>query len=210
MFSMPQKKAPYHKIRLQNICFIISNRVQMFSMPQKKAPYHKIRLHNICFIISNRVQMFSMPQKKAQYHKIRLHNVRFIMSNRVQMFSMPQKKPNTTKSDFTTSALSCQIESKCFLCLKKSPIPQNPTSKHPLHHVKSSPNVFYASKKAPYHKIRLHNIRFIISNRVQMFCMPEKKTLTTKSDFKESALSLQIESKCFLCLKKGPLPQNPI
>ena len=142
------------------------------------------------------------------------------------MFSMPQKKPNTTKSVFKTSALSFQIESKCFLCLKKSPIRQNPTSehppyptksvlktsalsfqieftcfqclkkspirqnpssKHPLYHFQSSPNVFYASKKAPYHKIRLQNIRLIISNRVQMFSMPQKKPLTTKSDFKTSA-----------------------
>src|SRR6056300_80565 len=91
------------------------------------------------------------------------------------MFSMPQKKPITTKSDFTTSALSFQIESKCFLCLKKSPLPQNPSSKHLLYHFKSSPNVFYASKIAPYHKIRLQNIRLIISNRVQMFSMPQKK-----------------------------------
>src|SRR6056300_1298031 len=131
----------------------------MFSMPQKKAPYHKIRLQNICFIIANRVQMFSMPQKKAPNHKIRLQNICFIISNRVQMFSMPQKKPLTTKSDFKTSALSLQIESKCFLCLKKGPLRQNPTSKHLLDHFKSSPNVFYASKKP----------------------------LTTKSDFKTSA-----------------------
>src|SRR6056300_1712236 len=292
MFSMPQKKAPYHKIRLQNICFIIANRVQMFSMPQKKAPNHKIRLQNICFIISNRVQMFSMPQKKplttksdfktsalsfqieskcflclkkgplrqnpssktsaisfqieskcfeylkkgplpqnptskhpryhfksspnvfyaskkAPYDKTRLQNIRDIISNRFQMFSMPQKRPLTTKPVFKTSALSFQIESKCFLCLKKGPLPQNPSSKHPLYHFKSSPNVFYASKKAPYHKTRLQNIRFIISNRVQMFSMPQKRPLTTKSDFKTSALSFQIESKCFLCLKKGPLRQNP-
>src|SRR6056300_391381 len=114
---------------------------------------------------------------------------------------MPQKRPLTTKSDLKTSASSFQIESKCFLCLKKSPLRQNPTSKHPLHHFKSSPSVSYASKKAPYHKIRLQNIRFIISNRVQVFSMPQKKPLTTKSDFKTSASSFQIESKCFLCLK---------
>src|SRR6056300_869710 len=110
---------------------------------------------------------------------------------------MPQKKPRTTKSVFKTSALSFQIESKCDLCLKKSPVRQNPTSnhpldhfksspnvinaskkiplrqnptsKHPLDHFKSSPNVIYASNKAPYDKIRRQIIRFIISNRVQMF-----------------------------------------
>src|SRR6056300_853172 len=125
------------------------------------------------------------------------------------MFSMPEKKPLTTKSDFKTSALSFQIESKCFQCLKKSPLPQNPTSKHPLYHFKSSPNAFNTSKKAPYHKIRLQNIRFIISNRVQMLSIPQKKPLTTKSDFKTPALSFQIESKCFQYLKKSPLPQNP-
>src|SRR6056300_1054202 len=134
----------------------------------KQAPYDKIRLQNIRFIISSRVQMISMPQKKAPYDKIRLKNIRFIISSRVQMISMPQKKPRTTKSVFKTSALSFQVESKCDLCLKKSPVRQNPTSKHPLYHFKSSPNVIYASKKAPYDKIRLQNIRFIISNRVQM------------------------------------------
>src|SRR6056300_1423529 len=122
---------------------------------------------------------------------------------------MPQKKPRTTKSDFKTSALSFQIESKCDLCLKKSLVRQNPTSKHPLYHFKSSPNVIYASKKAPYHKIRLQNIRFIISNRVQMRSMPQKKPRTTKSDFKTSALSFQIASKCDLCLKNRPVRQNP-
>src|SRR6056300_258200 len=103
------------------------------------------------------------------------------------MFSMPQKKLRTTKSDFRTSVLSFQIESKCFLCLKKSSVRQNPTSEHPRYHFKSSPNVFYASKIAPYDKIRLQNIRFIISNRVQMFSMPQKKPLATKSDFRTSA-----------------------
>src|SRR6056300_1549970 len=122
---------------------------------------------------------------------------------------MPQKKPRTTKSVFKTSALSFQIESKCDLCLKKSPVRQNPTSKHQLYHFKSSSNVIYASKKAPYDKIRLQNIRFIISNRVQMISMPQKKPRTTKSVFKTSALSFQIESKCDLCLKKSPVRQNP-
>src|SRR6056300_1449810 len=131
------------------------------------------------------------------------------------MFSMPQKKLRTTKSDFRTSALSFQIESKCFACLKKSsvrqnptsehpldhfksspnvfsasktsPIRQNPTSKHPLDHFKSSPNVFYASKKAPYDKIRLQNTRLIISNRVRLFSIPQKKPNTTKYDFKTPA-----------------------
>src|SRR6056300_1149398 len=93
------------------------------------------------------------------------------------MVSMPQKKPLTV-------------------------VPQNPSSKHRLYHFKSSPSVFYASKKAQYHKIRLQNIRFIISNRVQVFSMPQKKPNTTKSDFKTSASSFQIESKCFLCLRK--------
>src|SRR6056300_517342 len=125
------------------------------------------------------------------------------------MFSIPQKKPNTTISVFKTSALSFQIETKCFQCLKKSPIRQNPSSKHPLYHFKSSPNAFNASKKAQYHKIRLQNIRIIISNRVQILSMPQKKPNTTKSVFKTSALSFQIESQCFQFLKKSPLPQNP-
>src|SRR6056300_687967 len=103
------------------------------------------------------------------------------------MFSVPQKKPLATKSVFKTSVGSFQIEFKCFLYLKKSPLPQNPTSKHPLDHFKSSPNVFSTSKKAPYHKIRLQNIRLIISNRVQMFSVPQKKPLTTKPVFKTSA-----------------------
>src|SRR5210317_1281330 len=230
------KKAPYDKIRLQNIRFIISNRVQMFSMPQKKPRTTKsdsktsalsFQIESKCFLSLKKSPVRQNPtskhllyhfksspnvfyaSKKAPYHKIRLQNIRFIISNRVQMFSMPQKKPNTSKSDFKTSALSFQIESKCFLFLKKSPIRQNPTSKHPPYHFKSSPNAFYSSKKAPYVKIRLQNIRLIISNRVQMLSMPQKKPLTSKSDFKTSALSFQIESKCFLCLKTSPLRQNP-
>src|SRR6056300_609097 len=106
MVSMPQKKPltvvpqnPSSKHRLYH--FKSSPNVFYAS---KKAQYHKIRLQNIGLIISNRVQMFSMPQKAAQYDKIRLQNIRFIISNRVQMFSMPQKKPNTTKSVFKTSA----------------------------------------------------------------------------------------------------------
>src|SRR6056300_868661 len=148
----------------------------MVSMPQKKpltvVPQNPSSKHRLYHFKSSPNVFYA--SKKAQYHKIRLQNICFIISNRVQMFSMPQKKPLTTKSDFKTSALSFQIESKCFLCLKKSPSSQNPTSKHLLYHFKSSPNVFYASKKAPYHKIRLQNIRFIISNRVQMFSMPQK------------------------------------
>src|SRR6056300_1352558 len=230
------KKAPYDKIRLQNIRFIISNRVQMISMPQKKPRTTKsdsktsalsFQIESKCFLCLKKSPVRQnptpkhplyhfksspneyYPSKKAPYDKIRLQNIRFIISNRVQMFSMPQKKPRTTKSDSKTSALSFQIESKCFLCLKKSPVRHNPTPKHPLYHFKSSPNVFYASKKAQYDKIRLQNIGFIISNRVQMFSMPQKKTNTTKSVFKTSALSVQIESKCFLCLKKSPIRQNP-
>src|SRR5210317_2162233 len=179
--------------------------------------------------------MFSMPQKRPLTTKSD-SKTSVLSLNRVQMFSMPQKRPLTTKSDSKTSVLSFQIESKCFLFLKKGPLRQNPTSKHRFYHFKSSPNVFYASKKAPYDKIRLQNIGFIISNRVQMFSMPQKRPLTTKSDsktsvlssnrvqmfsmpqkrplttksdFKTSVLSFQIESKCFLCLKKGPLRQNP-
>src|SRR5210317_2219223 len=230
------KKAPYDKIRLQNIRFIISNRVQMFSMPQKKPRATKsdsktsalsFQIESKCFLCLKKSPVRQNPtpkhplyhfksspnvfyaSKKAQYDKIRLQNIRFIISNRVQMFSMPQKKPNTTKSVFRTSALSFQIESKCFQCLKKSPIRQNPSSEHPLYHFKSSPNVFNTSKKAPYDKTRLQNIRFIISNRVQMFSIPQKKPLTTKPDFRTSALSFQIESKCFQYLKKSPLRQNP-
>src|SRR6056300_725021 len=100
---------------------------------------------------------------------------------------MAPKHPFTTKSVFRTSASSFQIESNCFLCLKKSPLRQNPSSEHPLDHFKSSPIVFYASKKAQYDKIRLQNIRLIISNRVQLFSMPQKKPLTTKSVFRTSA-----------------------
>src|SRR6056300_333109 len=194
------KKDPYDKIRLQNYHFKSSTNVFNTS---KQDPYDKIRLQNIRFIISNRVQMFSIPQKKIlttksvlktstlsfkieskcfqylkknPYDKIRLQNIRFIISNRVQMFSIPQNKILTTKSVFKTSALSFQIESKCFQYLKKRSLLQNPSSKHPLYHFKSSPNVFNTSKKDPYDKIRLQNIRFIISN---------------------PALSFQIESKCF-------------
>src|SRR6056300_132121 len=285
------KKAQYDKTRLQNIRFIISNRVQVFSIPQKKPnttkPVFKtsalsFQIESKCFQYLKKSPLRQNPSskhplyhfksspsvfntsKKAPYDKTRLQNIRFIISNRVQVFSIPQKKPLTTKPDFKTSALSFQIESKCFQYLKKSPLRQNPTSKHPLYlfksspsvfntskkplttksdfktlalsfqieskcfqylkkcplrqnptskhplyHFKSSPSVFYASKKAPYDKIRLQNIRFIISNRVQVFSMPQKKPLTTKSDFKTSASSFQIESKCFLCLKKSPLPQNP-
>src|SRR6056300_75621 len=230
------KKAPYVKIRLQNIRSIMSNRVQMFSIPQKKPLTSKsdfktsalsCQIESKCFQYLKKSPLRQNPtskhplyrvksspnvfntSKKAPYVKIRLQNIRSIMSNRVQMFSIPQKKPLTSKSDFKTSALSCQIESKCFQYLKKSPLRQNPTSKHPLYHVKSSPNVFNTSKKAPYVKIRLQNIRFIMSNRVQMFSIPQKKPLTSKSDFKTSALSFQIESKCFQYLKKSPLRQNP-
>src|SRR5210317_1695909 len=130
------------------------------------------------------------------------------------MFSTPQKKLLTTKSDFKTSVGSFQIESKCLQHLKKSSLQQNPTSKHPLDHFRSSPNVFNTSKKAPNNKIRLQNIRWIISDRVQMSSTPQKKApnnkirlqnirwiisdrvqmsstpqkklLTTKSDFKTS------------------------
>src|SRR6056300_852007 len=230
------KKAPYVKIRLQNIRLIISNRVQMLSIPQKKPLTSKsdfktsalsFQIESKCFQYLKKGPLRQNPtskhplyhfksspnvlyaSKKAPYDKTRLQNIRFIISNRVQMFSMPQKRPLTTKPVFKTSALSFQIESKCFLCLKKGPLRQNPSSKHPLYHFKSSPNVFYASKKAPYDTIRLQNIRFIISNRVQMFSMPQIRPLATKPVFKTSALSFQIESKCFLCLKKGPLRQNP-
>ena len=58
------------------------------------------------------------------------------------------KRPLTTKSDFNTSALSFQIESKCFQYLKKGPLRQNPTSKHPLYHFKSSPRLFNTSWQA--------------------------------------------------------------
>src|SRR6056300_1340168 len=230
------KKDPYDKIRLQNIRFIISNRVQMFSIPQKKILTTKsvfktsalsFQIESKCFQYLKKRSLRQNPtskhppyhfksspnvfntSKKDPYDKIRLQNIRLIISNRVQMFSTPQKKILTTKSDFKTSALSFQIESKCFQYLKKRSLRQNPTSKHPLYHFKSSQNVFNTSKKDPYDKIRLQIIRFIISNRVQMFSMPQKKPLATKPDFKTSALSFQIESKCFLFLKKSPLPQTP-
>src|SRR6056300_77992 len=118
------------------------------------------------------------------------------------MSSTPQKKLLKTKSDFKTSVGSFQIESKCLQHLKKSSLQQNPTSKHPLDHFRSSPNVFNTSKKAPNNKIRLQNIRWIISDRVQMSSTPQKKLLTTKSDFKTSVGSFQIESKCLQHLKK--------
>src|SRR6056300_1581427 len=184
---MPQKrplttksdlKTSASSFQIESKCFQCLKKDPLRQNPSSKHPLHHFRSSPSVFYAS----------KKAPYDKIRLLKIRFIISDRVQVFSMPQKKPLTTKSDFKTSASSFQIESKCFLCLKKSPLPQNPTSKHPLHHFKSSPSVFYASKKAPYHKIRLQNIRFIISNRVQMFSMPQKKPLTTKSDFKTSGV----------------------
>src|SRR6056300_1306088 len=225
------KKTPYDKIRLHNIRFIISNRVQKISIPQKRPLTTKsdftpsvssLQIESKCFqylkkdpLRQNQTSQHplyhfkSSPKdfntsKKTPYDKIRLHTIRFIASNRVQVFSIPQKRPLTTKSDFTTSALSFQIGSKCFQYLKKDPLRQNPTSKHPLYHFKSSPSVFNTSKKTPYDKIRLQNIRFIISNRVQVFSIPQKRPLTTKSDFKTSALSFQIGSKCFQYLKKTP------
>src|SRR6056300_1277930 len=124
------------------------------------------------------------------------------------MLFIPQKKPLTTKHVFKTSVGSFQIESKCFLYLKKSPSRQNTSSKHPLDHFKSSPNAFYTSKRAPHDKTSLQNIRWIISNRVQMLFIPQKKPLTTKSNIKTSVGSFQIESKCFLYLKKSPSRQN--
>src|SRR6056300_619217 len=205
------KKAQYDKIRLQNIGFVISNRVQMFSMPQKKPNTTEsvfktsalsFQIESKCFLC---LKKSPIPQNPSSKHRL----YHFKSSPNVFYASKKAQYRSTTKSDFKTSALSFQIESKCFLCLKKSPIRQNPTSEHRLYHFKSSPNVFYASKKAQYHKIRLQNIGFIISNRVQMFSMPQKKPNTTKSDFKTSALSFQIESKCFQCLKKSPLQQNP-
>src|SRR5210317_450666 len=125
------------------------------------------------------------------------------------MFSIPQKIPLTTKSDFKTSVSSLQIGSKCFQYLKKDPLRQNPTSQHPLYRFKSSPNVFNTSKKTPYDKIRLQNIRFIASNRVQMFSIPQKRPLTTKPNFKTPFLSLKIGSKFFKYQKKAPLQKNP-
>src|SRR6056300_1035261 len=194
MFSMPQKKLRTTKsdsrtsalsFQIESKCFLCLKKSSVRQNPTPEHPLYHFKSSPNVFYAS----------KKAPYDKIRLQNIRFIISNRVQMFSMPQKKPRTTKCDSRTSALSFQIESKCFLCLKKSPVRQNATPEHPLYHFKSSPNVFYASKKAPYDKIRLQNIRFIISNRVQMFSMPQKKLRTTKSDSRTSALSFQIESK---------------
>src|SRR6056300_1757233 len=186
MFSMPQKKPNTTKsvfktsalsFQIESKCFLCLKKSPIRQYPSsKRRLYHFKSSPNVFY-----------ASKKAQYDKIRLQNIGFIISNRVQMLSMPQKKPNTTKSVFKTSALSFQIESKFFQCLKKSPIRQNPSSKHPLYHFKSSPNAFNSSKKAPYHKIRLQNIRLIISNRVQMLSIPQKKPLTTKSDFKTSA-----------------------
>src|SRR6056300_1280085 len=118
--------------------------------------------------------MFSMPQKQPNTTKSVFRTSALSVQIESKCFLCLKKSP-ITKTVFTTSALSFQIEPKCFLCLKKSPIRQNPSSEHPLYHFKSSPNVFYASKKAQYDKIRLQNIRFIISNRVQMFSMPQKQ-----------------------------------
>src|SRR6056300_376425 len=208
MFSMPQKKILTTKsvfktsalsFQIESKCFLYLKKRSLRQNPSSKHPLYHFKSSPNVFYAS----------KKDPYDKIRLQNIRFIISNRVQMFSIPQKKTRTTKSDSRTSALSFQIESKCFLCLKKRPLRQNPTPEHPLYHFKSSPNVFYASKKAQYDKIRLQNIRFIISNRVQMFSMPQKKLRTTKSHSRTSALSFQIESKCFLCLKKSSVRQNP-
>src|SRR6056300_1502451 len=224
------KKAPNNKIRLQNIRWIISDRVQMSSTPQKKLLTTKsdfktsvgsFQIESKCL---QRLKKSSLKQnptskhpldhfrsspnvfnasKKAPNNKIRLQNIRWIISDRVQMSSTPQKKLLTTKSDFKTSIGSFQIESKCLQHLKKSSLKQNPTSKHPLDHFRSSPNVFNASKKAPNDKIRLQNIRWIISDRVQMSSTPQKKLLTKKADFKTSVGSFQIESKCLQHLKKS-------
>src|SRR6056300_1384511 len=210
MFSIPQKKILTTKsvfktsalsFQIESKCFQYLKKRSLRQNPTSKHPFDHFKSSPNVFNTS----------KKDPYDKIRLQNIRFIISNRVQMFSTPQKKILTTKSDFKTSALSFQIESKCFQHLKKRSLRQNPSSKHPLYHFKSSPNVFNTSKKDPYDKIRLQNIhiRFIISNRVQMFSIPQKKILTTKSDFKTSALSFQIESKCFQYLKKRSLRQNP-
>src|SRR6056300_1354861 len=208
MFCMPQKKPNTTKsdfrtsalsFQIESKCFLCLKNSSVRQNPTSELPLDHFKSSPNVFYAS----------KIAPYDKIRLQNIRVIISNRVQMFSMPQKKPLTTKSVFRTSVGSFQIESKCFLYLKNSPLRQNPTSKHPLDHFKSSPNVFYASKIAPYDKIRLQNIRWIISNRVQMFSMPQKKPLTTNSDFRTSVGSFQIESKCFQYLKKSPLRQNP-
>src|SRR6056300_1397542 len=81
------------------------------------------------------------------------------------MFAIPQKKAPNIKTRLQMFSIP----------QKKGPLRQNPTSKHPLDHFKSSPNVFNTSKQAPYDKIRLQNTRFIISNRVQIFSIPQKK-----------------------------------
>src|SRR6056300_1579441 len=141
------------------------------------------------------------------------------------MFSILENKRLTTKYDFKTSVSSFQIESKCFQYLKISVLRQNTTSKHPFHHFqmfsilenkrlttkydfKTSVSSFQIESKCFQYlkisvndKIRLQNIRFIISNRVQMFSILENKRLTTKYDFKTSVSSFQIESKCFQYLK---------
>src|SRR6056300_1026324 len=201
MFSMPKIKPLTTKsvfktsalsLQIESKCFQYLKKSPIRQNPTSKHPPYHFKSSPSVFNTS----------KKAQYDKTRLQNIRLITSNRVQVFSIPQKKPNTTKPDFKTSALSFQIESKCFQYLKKSPIRQNSTSKHPLYHFKSSPSVFNTSKKAQYDKTRLQNIRFIISNRVQVFSIPQKKPNTTKPDFKTSALSFQIESKCFNSPKK--------
>src|SRR5210317_1229682 len=57
------------------------------------------------------------------------------------------------------------------------------------------------NKRLVNDKIRLQNIRLIISNRVQMFSILENKRRTTKYDFKTSVSSFQIESKYFQYLK---------
>src|SRR6056300_1518769 len=174
------KQAPYDKTRLQNFRFIISNRVQMLFIPQKK-----LLIESKCFLYLKKSPLPQNPSSKHPFHHFKSSPNVFNTSKkapyRVQMLFIPQKKPLTTKPVFKTSVSSFQIESKCFLYLKKSPL--------------SSPNAFYTSKKAPYDKTRLQNIRFIISNRVQMLFIPQKKLL--------------IESKCFLYLKKSPLRQNP-
>ena len=120
------------------------------------------------------------------------------------MFSIPQKKILTTKSDFETSALSFQIESKCFQHLKKRSLRQNPTSKHPLYHFKSSPNVFNTSKKDPYDKIRLQNIRLIISNRV-LRKSPLRQNPSSKHPFDHFKSSPNVFDSSKTC----PLRQNP-
>src|SRR6056300_627708 len=156
----------------------IPQKKPLTTKPVFKTSVSSFQIESKCFLYLKKCSLSSpnafYTSKKAPYHKIRLQNIRWIISNRVQMFSVPQKKPLTTKSDFKTSALSFQIESKCFQYLKNSPLRQNPTSKHPLDHFKSSLRLFSTSKIAPYHKIRLQNICFIISNRVQMLSIPQK------------------------------------